>query len=127
MSGKNQNMTQTQQQNQNYNLCDKVKLLSNWCTESSVNCTAGLQHQHPTNPIVSPAHAQSLEAYRVAIQRLEVKVLICYAHVAGIGHQRHDHLHCTLHVRVLRDTLKALDQIPIIIIQFPYHHSLWFW
>lgn len=52
-----------------------------------------------------------LAAHRISIEWLEVEVFICYADVAGIRHQRHDHLRCTLHVRLLSYTLKALQHI----------------
>ena len=55
--------------------------------------------------------ARPLAAHRISIERLEVEVFICYADVARIGHQRHDHLRRTLHVRLLSYTLKALQRI----------------
>lgn len=48
-------------------------------------------------------------AHRISVEGLEVEAFIRYADVAGIGHQRHDHLHRALHVRLLSNALKALE------------------
>lgn len=58
----------------------------------------------------------AVAAHRISIERLEVEAFIRYADVAWIGHQRHDHLHGTLHVRLLSDTMKALNRNPTVVL-----------
>lgn len=58
-------------------------------------------------------------AHRIAVEWLEVEVFICYADVAGVGNQRHDHLHRTLHVRLLGNALKTLHPVHITVIKLP--------
>lgn len=69
------------------------------------NRTAGI-----SVPTTAPSRSD-LAAHRVSVERLEVEAFICYADVARIAHQRQDHLHRTLHVRLLGYALKALQQI----------------
>ncbi len=66
----------------------------------------------PAKPIGPVCSDSDLSAHRVSIEGLEIEAFISYADVAWIAHQRQDHLHGTLHVGLLSDTLKALQHIP---------------
>lgn len=47
--------------------------------------------------------------YRVPIERLEVEVLVCDAHVSWIGDQWRHHLGLAFHMRLFGDTLEATE------------------
>lgn len=52
---------------------------------------------------------KGMGTHRVAIEWLEVEVLVSDAHVAWVGHQRSDHLRLTLHVRSFWHTLETKE------------------